>query len=473
MAGIDYNLAPIDLREQFSFTDEGLFEAYKRLRKMTDAFGAVLISTCNRTELYISYDGDIAAFDILCCLAGVNGRGLPHYGAHGSDVMRHLCRLGIGAKSQILGEDQIIAQVKDAISKARKHCAADNILEALFRESIAAAKRIKSEIRLGAREDSVVHRAMDVIISHGGVKSALVIGNGETGRLMTQSLVENGVDTTMTLRTYRHGEALTPPGARTIDYAARYERLCGCDAVISATRSLHHTITIDQVQKLAARPKLWLDLAVPRDIEPGVAELPGARYYDVDSLSAGDPYHAFEEKEARAEEIIEEYVVGFEKWLDYQKVINGEGRQEYFPLFVSSKGKKAIIAGGGKVAARRAQTLMRFEFDITVVAIDALPEIERLHDKGRLTFIRRKFVDADLDGCFIVAAATDDRETNSHIGRLAAQRGIFASVADSLEECGFLFPAIAVSGDVVAGLTSGGKSHRAVVEAAKKVREIL
>ena len=473
MAGIDFNLAPLELRERFSFTDESLREAYARVKTVPGVLGAVLIPTCNRTELVVSSDGGLDVFGLLCGLAGADGCGCPHYSAGGTEVMRHMCRLGSGAKSQILGEDQIITQVKDAIAKSRDCGAADGNLEVLFRESVAAAKRIKSEIKLGVREDSIAARALEVIRGREGITRALVIGNGEIGRLTARLLVENGYHTTMTLRSYRHGETIVPPRVKTVDYAERYARIADCDVLISATRSPHHTITWDEAQHLKIYPKLWLDLAVPRDIDPEIVKFPGVEYYDADDLSGGEKYEARGEKEALVAEIVEKYAADFEKWLDYQQVINGGDKKEYFPLFVSSKGKKALVAGGGKIASRRAQTLTRFEFDVTVVAPEVLPEIEHLHSKGRLTLIRRGFADEDLDGCFLAVAATDDRGVNRRIGELAAERGIFASVADSRDECGFLFPAIAVGGDIVAGLTSGGKSHHSVVQAAKRVREIL
>jgi len=501
MAGIDYNLASIDTREKFGFTDEMRASAYMRLKSMSDINGAVLISTCNRTELYISSgeSGDLSmgessglsvskssyglsspddsgtdAFSLLCSLAGVTGSDYEHYTANGANVMRHLCGLAGGLKSQILGEDQIISQVKEAIQTARELEAADSILEVLFRESIAAAKKIKSEIPIGTREDSIALRALEAMQKHTTGKSrVLVIGNGEIGRLMTGLLVENGHDTTMTLRTYRRGQTVVPRGAHTVDFASRYDKLCDYDMLISATRSPHYTISMEKVKTDAPYPKLWLDLAVPRDIDPDIATLHGAVYYDVDALSAGETYQNRKEKELQAGEIIEKYVADFEKWLNYQKVISGHDRKEYFPLFVSSKNKKALVVGGGKIAARRVRTLLQFEFEVTVVAPEALMEIESFHSKGRLNLIRREFMDTDMEDCFIVTAATDNRDVNRHIGKLAAQNGIFASIADRRDECGFLFPAIALNGDIIAGLTSDGKSHHAVSQAARKVREII
>jgi len=148
-------------------------------------------------------------------------------------------------------------------------------------------------------------------------------------------------------------------------------------------------------------------------------------------------------------------------------------RLEFFPLFISSEGKKALVIGGGKIAARRIGTLLRFAFEITVVAPEVLPEIEESQNGGQLTLLRREFEDSDLDGAFLVVAATDRREVNRDIGALAAQLGIFASVADAREECSFLFPAIAANDTIVAGLTSGGKNPRAVSEIAQRIREIL
>lgn len=148
-------------------------------------------------------------------------------------------------------------------------------------------------------------------------------------------------------------------------------------------------------------------------------------------------------------------------------------QKEFFPLFISSQNKKALVVGGGNIALRRINALRQFAFNITVVAPKALAEIAALHQQNQLTYYQREFRDEDLEGCFLAVAATDNRGINRHVGELAAANNIWASVADSRAECGFLFPAVAVNEQIVAGLTSEGHNHAATREAARRVREVL
>lgn len=118
--------------------------------------------------------------------------------------------------------------------------------------------------------------------------------------------------------------------------------------------------------------------------------------------------------------------------------------KEHFPLFISSRGKKVLVVGGGKIATRRILTLTNFEFEITVVAPNITNEIQQLADDGLVTHIQREFRNEDLDGKFLVVAATDKREINKYIGEKAKELGAYVSVADVKEECNFYFPAVIV-----------------------------
>lgn len=152
---------------------------------------------------------------------------------------------------------------------------------------------------------------------------------------------------------------------------------------------------------------------------------------------------------------------------------NNLGTFKYFPLFIHSSGKKALIAGAGPVATRRVAALLNFGFAIMVVAPQATTEIAGLAAAGRIHWQQREFQGADLAGCFLVVAATNKREVNHHIAELAAQSGLWVSVADKHEEGNLLFPALAMAGDIVAGITSNGTSPTKTKLAARKIREAL
>ena len=143
-----------------------------------------------------------------------------------------------------------------------------------------------------------------------------------------------------------------------------------------------------------------------------------------------------------------------------------ERKKEFFPLFVSSKGKKALVVGGGKVAARRVKTLLMFQYEVSVVAPDISEEIKNLG----VHLIYDKFEPEYLEGFDLITAATNSREVNRLVGEHAK---VPVSIADSMEESSFYFPAVIVTNELVAGVTSEGHSHVAVRQAAARVREAL
>jgi len=322
MAGIDYTLASIDIRENFSFTKSTLQVIYNELLKNENIFGAVIISTCNRTELYLSCEDGfyINPFELLCDAVNFDYEEYSdlHTLRTGDEVIRHLCELACGVKSQIWGEDQIITQVKNAIELAREMNASDSALEVMFRIAITSAKKVKSILKLSSTESSIAYSALKIIKSKDNIQKILVIGNGEIGRLMSSILIENGYDTTITLRRYHHGSNIIPVGAKTIEYGQRYKKLQDCDVVISATLSPHYTLEIDEIHKMSY-PNLFIDLAVPRDIDPNIKTLDNVELYDVDSIYADEVNKNHAEQLARVNEIIGKYIFDYYRWHEFRK----------------------------------------------------------------------------------------------------------------------------------------------------------
>ena len=324
MAGIDYSMAGIDVRARFSLTRSRQEEVYAFLRGRDDILGAVVITTCNRTEIFLSCaQGDERdPFDLLCAALGEDPGAYAalHRTRAGREAYWHLCRLACGAKSQIWGEDQIITQVKNAAAAARECGAIDSYLEVLFRSAITAAKKIKTEVKFPRNGNSVADKALSIMDGRENrPRRGMVIGNGEVGRLVAETLNSAGYEVHMTLRQYRHGEIEVAPGVRTLDYAERYACMSGFDAVVSATLSPHYTLDRERFAALETKPELLIDLAVPRDIDPAIAELPGISLFDVDTLG-GDSLR--EDRERLMKEIdgfIEKYYADFLKWLHYKE----------------------------------------------------------------------------------------------------------------------------------------------------------
>ena len=305
-------MADVSTREIFSFGAKRKEDFYEKLKSRDDVASAVLISTCNRTELFIC--GKCDPFELLCGEAGADSGNAEHLCYEGKEAFDHLCRLGSGAESQIFGEDQIITQVKDSLSFARECGATDSVMEVFFRDAIAASKRIKTEVRFPKEGASVATEALDIIKKSEGAKNVLVIGNGEVGRLMAGTLEKSGYNVMMTLRSYRHGGNVIPDGVSTVDYAARYDVMERSDAVVSGTLSPHFTIEADRLRRLEHVPGVIIDLAVPRDVEPAVRDIDGTDVYDMDDFGKGGGADERKRIAAQMDVIIDKYRQDFIKW---------------------------------------------------------------------------------------------------------------------------------------------------------------
>lgn len=327
MAGIDYSLAGIDIREKFSFTKACQAELYHRLGSDEKIYGSVIVSTCNRTEIYLSCaDGyEVNPFELICKLLNVEFERYEHLhkSREGELLFWHLCRLTCGAKSQIWGEDQIISQVKNSLLLARENEATDNILEVLFRTAITCAKKIKTNVKFSKSESTVALKTLAILTKQAECgKKVLVIGNGEVGKLVAKTLLEHGFEVTMTLRQYKYSEVELPVGAKAFDYAERYERLGEFDIVVSSTLSPHYTIKKERILELEHYPKLMIDLAVPRDIDVEVGKLQGVKLFDIDSVGKSDIEQNHRVQLVEIDQIIEKYHTDFVKWGSY--VVNKE-----------------------------------------------------------------------------------------------------------------------------------------------------
>ena len=321
MAGIDAS-APFEEREKLSLVRGQVQAMLPRIAEQTGC-AAVLLATCSRTELYLHAEGERALPDpaeALCRAAGVAASAFVTR-REGADAVRHLMHVASGMQSQIFGDDQIVSQVKDAVALAREAKTTDAVLDTLFRRAVTAGKRVRTETRLTGVPASAaevgVRRAERFFGSLAG-RRAVVIGNGEMGRLAARALVRAGSEVTVTLRTYRHGETLVPQGCGTVPYDRRLDAIEGADLVVSATTSPHFTLTAAQMQTLLCPPRLLLDLAMPRDIESTAAGAQTA-LFNLDDL--GDLGDADDTSRETAECILDEETREFFAWLNYRAAL--------------------------------------------------------------------------------------------------------------------------------------------------------
>lgn len=328
MLGVDHNRASVDIRAIFSFTKREIEDTTETLRRAMHADGCIILSTCNRMEVWVDVpEGSSESLvDQLCRLKGVNPDDYRDcfIVRKDQDAVDHLFHLTCGLKSMILAEDQIITQVKDALSMSRDIYQTDSVLEVLFRRAITAAKKVKTEVTFSRASETAMDQAVEMMENQGismEGKVCMVIGNGEMGKLAATTLRKKGADVTVTVRQYRSGEVQIPEKCSRIDYGKRMEFLPKCDIVVSATASPNCTIRqplMDEVE--LDHPIIMIDLAVPRDIEPSVGEMDLITLYDIDSFrSRKDTKNdaAYE----HAELILQEEIQEFYEWLKGRNVI--------------------------------------------------------------------------------------------------------------------------------------------------------
>lgn len=329
MIGIDHNMAPVDIRALFAFTKKNAGEAMEKIKKEKGIYGCVILSTCNRLEIWVSRDDEteISLYDNLCRMKGIQDQSYESYFVkrEGREAAEHLFYLTAGLKSQILGEDQILTQVKDALNLSREHFAADSVLEVLFRMAVTAGKKIKTQVPFPHGNPSVIHQAIHCLAEQGYSlkdKVCMVIGNGEMGKVAAQALKEAGGDVTVTVRQYRSGIVNIPTDCKRINYGDRMTYLPGCDLVVSATASPNFTLREELFQNVKFKNGLILiDLAVPRDIEPSIGKIPGITLYDMDSFRLKTIPENFQENLASAAAIVDEQIEEFFRWFDGRDLI--------------------------------------------------------------------------------------------------------------------------------------------------------
>ena len=329
MIGIDYNRASVDVRAGFSFTKKNAATAMERLKSEQGVLGCIILSTCNRMEIWASaqeeWQGSL--YEFLCReKEKVPGEFREYFVQRtGKEAVEHLFYLASGLKSQILAEDQILTQVKDALALAREAYCTDNVLEVLFRMAVTAAKRVKTEVSFSRGNISVIHQALDCLENQGFSlrgKTCMVIGNGEMGKLAALALKEAGADVTVTVRQYRSGIVSIPKGCDRINYGDRMEFLPKCDLAVSATASPNYTLTRQLLEEEDIPGHMVLiDLAVPRDIEPSAGTLPNVTLYDIDSFKINTLSPKMQASMDKAGVILAEQQEEFYNWYDGHDLI--------------------------------------------------------------------------------------------------------------------------------------------------------
>ena len=337
--GINHKTAPVALRERVAFTPDTLEQALNSLLSQPMVQSGVVLSTCNRTELYLSVEqqADLQEklVEWLCKYHDLREEDVHNslYWHHDNAAVSHLMRVASGLDSLVLGEPQILGQVKKAHADSTRDHALSSELERMFQKTFSVAKRVRTETDIGASAVSVAFAACSLarqIFESLSTVNVLLVGAGETIELVARHLREHHVQKLMIAnRTRERAQLLADEvGAEVIGLGDIETRLADADIIISSTASPLPIIGKGMVERaLKARrnkPMLLVDIAVPRDVEPEVGKLANAYLYSVDDLQAIIEQNMAQRKAAavQAESIVVQESGEFMAWLRAQSAVN-------------------------------------------------------------------------------------------------------------------------------------------------------
>ncbi len=336
--GINFKTAPVEIRERLSFQEQDLSLAMKQLSQQKSILENVIVSTCNRTEVYAVVDqlhtGRYYIKDFLSKWFNIDKDEFSPYlfFYENEHAVEHLFRVSCGLNSMVLGETQILGQVRSSFLIGQEEKTTGTIFNHLFKEAITVAKKGHSETEIGSNAVSVSYAAVELAKKiFGSLKDqhVLIIGAGKMGELAAENLYGNGVEkVTVVNRTFEKAKDLAdkfkgqPKSLQELQCA-----LLEADIVISSTGAQGYIITkemmadVERIRK--GRPIFMVDIAVPRDLDPAIEELDSVFLYDIDDLEGIVEANLAERKKA-AEEIelmIEEAIVAFSQWVNTLGVV--------------------------------------------------------------------------------------------------------------------------------------------------------
>jgi glutamyl-tRNA reductase len=296
--GLNHRHAPVELREQVAFTSDDLPSALAALRQTPHVREAMILSTCNRVELMVAYGEhapDLSEF--LVQRFPVSGDELrAHlYNYQDADAVRHLFRVGASLDSMVVGEPQILGQVKAAFAAAREAGTVGPELDLLLQAALSVAKRVRSETKIGTSSVSIASVAVDLALKIFGSltgKRVLLVGAGKMGELAARHLLAHGAGSiTVANRTEARAERLAQTfGGRVLPFADLLDKADQADIVITSTGAHSFVFRRDDgvrfLQRRRGRPMFFIDIAVPRDVEPEMNRVDGVFLYDIDDLQS-------------------------------------------------------------------------------------------------------------------------------------------------------------------------------------------
>ena len=331
--GLNHKTAPIEVREKVAFDGPKLDEAIAALKNSAEVKENIILSTCNRVEIYAGVNGLDSGIESIKDFIS-NFHEVPRdlldkslYIHKGPEAVKHMYRVASSLDSMIVGEPQILGQLKDAYDSALKNKSTGVFLNKLMRKSVSVAKRIRTETKIAESAVSISFAAVELakkIFDDLSTKSFMLIGAGEMAELAARHLINNGVkDVYVTNRTIARAEELASEfNGKVIPFENFIQELQHTDIVICSTGAPHYILMKDHVHKTMKerkqKPVFIIDISVPRNIDPEINDLDNVYLYDVDNLQGVIETNIQERaKEAeKAEKIVNEEIGSFLKWND-------------------------------------------------------------------------------------------------------------------------------------------------------------
>jgi len=329
--GLNHNTAPIEIRECLAFPEDRLEEALSKVHALSSVKEDMIVSTCNRVEVYAAArETEKAIHDLKGFLCQYHGISLKEfekslYTHVGEEAVRHIFRVASSLDSMVLGEPQILGQIKDAYDVSQQANTSGLILHRLLHRAFHVAKRVRTETKIAISAVSVSSVAVELAEKIFGTlekKTVLLIGAGEMCELAARHLVAGGVEKMLvTNRTYERAVSLAREfRGEAIPFEDMTQGLKKTDIVISATNSPQYLIGHDQITKVMKdrrqKPIFFIDIADPRDVEPKVGDMENVYLYNIDDLQkvANENIKDREKEAQKAETLVQDEVVKFVNW---------------------------------------------------------------------------------------------------------------------------------------------------------------
>ena len=334
VVGLSHRTAPIAVRETLVLNAEGLPDFLRALVQRPEVGEALLVSTCNRVELVAAgRSGTDLTLVAKACVAALaeSAPGIaPHLYSHtGGAAVRHLFRVAASLDSMVLGEPQILGQVKDAYEVARLAGTVGSVLHRTLPRAIRAAKRVRTETAIGSGQVSVPSIAVDLTKQiFGDLKGhvSLLVGSGEMAEAVARLLKAAGATILVVGRTLSKAEDLANAvGGTARPWTALAQSITEADVVVTSTSAPHHVVDYDMVaaarRARRGRNQFFIDLAVPRDVDPRIEELDGEFLYNIDDLSkvVAETLSTRSREAASAEAIVGREAEGYDRWADAEQ----------------------------------------------------------------------------------------------------------------------------------------------------------